>query len=113
MLVVSFCKQVVLKLKLLVGGKPEYYKPMGGNTKKGGPSFEILVGRANGGARFSTQNLFGGKILKKTMVYFWKYLHQKHLYKLYLNNTMYTIFMHKNESKITPYEEKNIFSRLL
>ena len=27
-------------------------------------------------------------------------------------NTIYTIIIHKNESKITRYEEKNVFSRL-
>ena len=35
MLVVSFFKPVELKLKILDGRKLEYYKSMGGTTKKG------------------------------------------------------------------------------
>ena len=43
MLVVSLFKPVIHKLKILSGrgGRLEYYKPMKGTTKKGGPSFKI------------------------------------------------------------------------
>ena len=57
-LVVSLCKPVVYKLKILDGGKLQYYKWMGGTTKKGrrAPNFEISVGESKrGGTRFLTQ----------------------------------------------------------
>ena len=34
-LVISLCKPVIHKLKILGGGKLEYYKSMGGTTKRG------------------------------------------------------------------------------
>ena len=79
---VSLGKPIIHKLKILGGGKLEYYKPM----------------RGGGGHNFDS-NLVGGKILEEIMVYFWKNLHQEYVYKLYLNktNTIYTIIIHKNE----------------
>ena len=44
MLVVSLCKPVIHKLKILGGGKLEYYKTVRGTTKREGPNFEISVG---------------------------------------------------------------------
>ena len=76
---------------------------------------KFQLGEEKGGNTIFDLNLVGGKILEETMVYFWKNLHQEYVYKLYLNktNTIYTIIIHKNESRIIPYEEKNVFSRLL
>ena len=50
MLVVSLCKPVTHKLKMLGGGELEHYKSMGGTTKRGGPNFGISV-RGGGGAK--------------------------------------------------------------
>ena len=112
-LVVSLCKPVMQKLKILGGGKLGYCKPMRGTTKRGGPNFEISVGGAKVNTIFGS-NLVGGNILEETIVYFWKILHQEYIYKLYLNktNTISTIIIHKNESKNYSYEEKNVFLRL-
>ena len=52
MLVVSLCKPVIHKLKILGGRKLEYYKSMGGNHEKVGGGGQILkfqLGEAKGG----------------------------------------------------------------
>ena len=49
MLVVSFCKPVIRKLKMLGGGKLEYYKSMGGTTKRGNQILRFQWGEAKGG----------------------------------------------------------------
>ena len=49
MVVVSMYKPVIHKLKIVGGGKLDYYKSIGGTTKRGEPNFEILVGEAKGG----------------------------------------------------------------
>ena len=48
-LVASLCKPVIHKLKVLGGEKLEYYKAVGGTTKRGEPNFEVTVGEAKGG----------------------------------------------------------------
>ena len=49
-LVVSFCKPVIHKLKILGGGKLEYYKSIGAKTKKkrGGQNLKFQWGEAKG-----------------------------------------------------------------
>ena len=54
MLVVSLCKPVIQKLKIIRGGRLEYYKSMGETTKKDEAKFEISVG-GRGGTRLLTQ----------------------------------------------------------
>ena len=49
MLVVSFCKPVIQKLKILGGGNLNIINQLGE------PNFEISVGEAKGGTRFLTQ----------------------------------------------------------
>ena len=44
---VRLCKPSIYKLRILGGGKFEYYKSMGGTTKKGGNS----EGKQKGGGR--------------------------------------------------------------
>ena len=48
MLVVSLCKPVTHKLKMLGGGELEHYKSMGGTTKRGDKILEFQWG--GGGA---------------------------------------------------------------
>ena len=50
MLVVSLCKPVIHKLKILGGRKLEYYKSMGGNHEKvgGGQILKFQLGEAKG-----------------------------------------------------------------
>ena len=57
---VCLCKPAIYKLKILGGGKFEYYKSIGGTTKRGEPNFESPMGKAK--FKFS-----GGKTLEKTM----------------------------------------------
>ena len=67
MLVVSLCKPVIRKLKILGGGKLGYYRSMGGTTKRRGePNFEISVGERKRGNTLFDSNLAGG-ILEETM----------------------------------------------
>ena len=49
-LVVSLCKSVIHKLKMLGWVKLEYYKSVKGNHKRGEANFEISVGGSNIGA---------------------------------------------------------------
>ena len=50
MLEVGLCKPAVYKLKILGGGKFEYYKSMGGTTKMGGDQiFKVQWGETKGG----------------------------------------------------------------
>ena len=70
-LVVSLCKPVIQKLKILDGGKLEYYKSMGGTTKKGGKNFEISVGISKRGLKTIFDSNFvgsGGGVLEETMI---------------------------------------------
>ena len=67
MVVVSMYKPVIHKLKIVGGGKLDYYKSIGGTTKRGEANFEILVGEAKGGNKIFDSNLVGG-ILEETMV---------------------------------------------
>ena len=54
-LVVSLCKPVIHNLKFFLG-KLEYYKSMGGTTKKGESNFESSVEGSKGwGTQFLTQ----------------------------------------------------------
>ena len=54
-LVVSLCKPVIHNLKFF-WGKLEYYKSMGGTTKKGESNFESSVEGSEGwGTQFLTQ----------------------------------------------------------
>ena len=47
---VCLCKPAIYNLKILGGGKFEYYKSIGGTTKKGGTKFLKFSGRgAKGG----------------------------------------------------------------
>ena len=48
-LVVSFCKPVIHKLKILGGGGLEYYKLMWGTTRREKPNFELSMGKAKRG----------------------------------------------------------------
>ena len=49
-LVVSFCKPVIHKLKILGGGGGlEYYKLMWGTTRREKPNFELSMGKAKRG----------------------------------------------------------------
>ena len=55
MLVVSLCKPVIHKFKLLAGVKPEYYKSMGETTKRGDQILKFQWGSKRGrGMQFST-----------------------------------------------------------
>ena len=68
-LMVSLCKPVMHKLKILVGGKLEYCKSIGGTTKRGRESnFEISVGGSKKGwTRFFEHEFSGAKILEEAM----------------------------------------------
>ena len=70
MLVVSLCKPVIRKLKMLGGGKLEYCKSMGRITKKGGTKFWDFSGeKQKEGDTIFDSNLAGG-ILEETMFSF-------------------------------------------
>ena len=65
MLVVSLCKPVIHKLKILGGRKLEYYKSMGGNHEKvgGGANFEVSVGGSKRGVdKYFDSNLVGSNL---------------------------------------------------
>ena len=65
MLVVSLCKPVIHKLKILGGRKLEYYKSMGGNHEKvgGGANFEVSVGGSKWGVdKYFDSNLVGSNL---------------------------------------------------
>ena len=49
MLVVSLCKPVIHKLKILSGGKLEYYKSMREPQKGGNQTLKFQWGEAEGG----------------------------------------------------------------
>ena len=66
-LVISLCKSVIHKLKMLGWVKIEYYKSMRGNHKRGGANFEISVGGSNIGAHDFWLIFSGGKFLEETM----------------------------------------------
>ena len=69
MLVVSLCKPVICKSKILGVGNLNY-KSMRGTTKRRAPNFEISVGESKrGGNTIFYSNLVGWKILEKTMDY--------------------------------------------
>ena len=114
MLQVSLCKPVIHSWKFWVGGNLDIINQWGEPQKRWNWKFQRGnrgwggEGEGKRGYTIFDSNLVGGKILKETMVYFWKNLHQIYKYKLHLNktNTIYTIIIHKNESNITPYEEK-------
>ena len=63
MLVLSFCKPVIHKLKILGGGKLEYYKSMGGG------------GGGGGGGKIFDSNSLGENTLEETA--FWTFLSDK------------------------------------
>ena len=65
MLVVSLCKPVTHKLKMLGGGELEHYKSMGGTTKRGDKILEFQWGGWGGMTFYS--NLVGG-ILEENML---------------------------------------------
>ena len=46
-------------------------------------------------------------------MYIYTYIYVYIYIYIYVRPIPYTIIIHKNESKITPYEDKNVFSRLL
>ena len=65
MLVVSLCKPVIQKLKVLDGGKLEYYKSVGEPQKRvGEPKCEISVKEAKRGDMIFDSNLVGEKSRK-------------------------------------------------
>ena len=103
------------KLKILGEGQLEYYKPMKGTTKKKGDQifkFQVIFGgKAKEGNTIFDSNLVGGKIFEENMVYFWKNLHQKYIYKIYLNktNTIYKTFIHKMSQKLLLKKRKMFF----
>ena len=74
-LMVSLCKPVMHKLKILVGGKLEYYKSIGGTGKRGRESnFEISVGGCKKGwTRFFDSNLVGQKSWRKP----WSHMYER------------------------------------
>ena len=63
------CKPAIYKLKNLGRGKFEYYKSMGGTTKKGGPNLSSSVGgsKGRGGGTLFDLNLVLGEPWGKTM----------------------------------------------
>ena len=67
MAVVSMYKPVIYKLKIVGGGKLDYYKSIGGTTKRGNQILKFQWGEAKGGNKIFDSNLVGG-ILEETMV---------------------------------------------
>ena len=62
-LVVSFCKPVIHKLKVLGGRKLEYYKSMGGPQESGGNQIlQFQWGEAKGRNTIFDSNLVGGNL---------------------------------------------------
>ena len=63
-LVVSLCKPVIIhKLKILGGGKHEYYKSMGGTTKRGDQILKFQGGEQKRGVgTIFDSNLVGGNL---------------------------------------------------
>ena len=56
-LVISLCKPVIYKLNILGGGKLEYYKSMGGTTKRGEQILKFQWGEVTEeGTQFLTQS---------------------------------------------------------
>ena len=69
MLVVSFCKPVIHKLKILGGGKLEYYKSIGAKTKKkgGGKIWNFSGEKQKGKEDTIFDSNLMGDILEETM----------------------------------------------
>ena len=83
-------------------------------NQEGGPNFQISSNIWRKAKEWNTifdSNLVGGKIFEETMVYFWKNLHQKYIYKIYLNktNTIYKTFIHKMSQKLLLKKRKMFF----
>ena len=77
MLEVCLCKLAIYKLKILGRGKFEYYKSMGGTTKRGGNKFLKFSGgvggwggEQKGGTQFLTLALSGTKHLAPKFNFF-------------------------------------------
>ena len=71
MLEVRLCRPGKFKLKILGGGKFEYYKSTVVTTKRGVTKFLKFNGgkaKRRGGGTFFGLNLVGGKILEETML---------------------------------------------
>ena len=64
---VRLCKPSIYKLRILGGGKFEYYKSMGGTTKKGGnKQWGEAKGGGEGGAQFGLKFSEVGGTLEET-----------------------------------------------
>ena len=66
--VVSLYKPVIHKLKILGGGKFEYYKSVGGTTKRAEPNFEISLE----GGDLEGNHVANGSCRRRSWEYLWE-----------------------------------------
>ena len=66
MLVLSFCKPVIHKLKILGGEKLEYYKSMGEGVPQNGGNQSLKFQWGRGGGKIFDSNSLGENTLEET-----------------------------------------------